>query len=295
MVKILFIGVFDSANRSTNNAQLRGFLKTSAEVIGINFRQKRMDIGPTALDQLIIETCRQRQPDLVVFSKCAELDPRVFWECTAMTTTCLWWMDPLSTLNQTPGILEKARFSSYVCTGVANTVEVFRQANPCVEYVLEGYDPLFHKPYDLEQDLDVSFIGSLHSERQKWLATIEHPVTHVSNAYAADHARVVSRSKINLNLATTGGASDRVYKVLGAKGLLLSTDWQGREELFVDGEDLVIYTDAHDLNEKIAYYLKNPEKRNKIREQGYHKVQGMSKDAWATKILEIYKEKVSNS
>jgi len=294
-MKILFIGVFDSANRSTNNAQLRGFLKTGAQVIGINFRQKQQEIGSEALDQLIIDTCRERRPDLVVFSKCAELDTRVFVECSELTTTCLWWMDPLSTLNQTTGILDKARHSTYVCTGVANTISVFKEVNPEVHYILEGYDPLFHKPHEADQDLGLTFIGSLHSERRKWLATIDHPVTHVSNAYAGEHAVVVSRTKINLNLATMGGASDRVYKVLGARGFLLTSDWEGRQELFTDGEDLVIYTDADDLNQKITYYLKNPEKRDKIRLQGYKKVQGMSKDAWAQKVLDIYHEKVTNS
>ncbi len=291
MVKILFIGVFDTANRSTNNAQLRGFLKQKAEVIGINFREKRAQIGPEALDQLIIDTCKARSPDLVVFSKCAELDTRVFRECSEITTTCLWWMDPLTTLQETPGMIQKAQEVSFVCTGVANTMSVFAAANPSVHYVLEGYDSLFHKPFDSAQDLDVTFIGSLHTERQQLIAQITHPVNHISNAYALDHAKTVSRSKVNLNFSTAGGASDRIYKVLGAKGFLITSDWEGRNELFKDGEDLVIYSDMSDLNEKIAYYLKNPHFRDKIREQGYKTVQGMTKDAWAAQILQIYNER----
>jgi hypothetical protein len=291
-MRILFVGVFDTANRSTNNAQLRGFLKQKAEVIGVNFRDRRSQIGAAAVDQLIIDSCKSRRPDLVVFSKCAELDPRVFRECSQLTTTCLWWMDPITTLRQhSPDMIEKAGYVSFVCTGIANTMETFEAVNKSVHHVLEGYDTLFHKPYEMDQDLDITFIGSLHSERQKLISQIVHPVIHIDNAYALEHAKTVSRSKINLNFSTAGAASDRVYKVLGAKGFLLTSEWEDRNDLFKDGEDLVIYSDMADLNNKITYYLNNPGERDRIRGQGYRTVQGMTKDAWAAQIIQIYNER----
>ena len=50
---------------------------------------------------------------------------------------------------------------------------------------------------------------------------------------------------------------DRVYKVMAAGGFLLTNDWIGREEMFVDGEHLVIFNDPQDLAEKIKFYLAN--------------------------------------
>jgi len=294
-MKILFIGVFDSANRSTNNAQLRGFLKEGCEVIGFNYRAKAAEIGSDNRDQMIIDVCRERQPDLVVFSKCAEVATRVFRECTAATTTCLWWMDPLSTLEQIPEMLLKANEVHLVCTGIKNTLEVFRKANPNIYHVLEGYDDMMHKPHDLQKDLEVTFIGSLHSERRRIMDAIEHPVAHLTNVYAYEHAKTVSRSKINLNFSTAGGGSDRVYKVLGAGGFLLTSDWEGREELFESGKDLVVYKDVHDLNKKIAFYLENEDKRNTIAMRGHQTVQGMTKNEWARKIIKIYEEKTKRS
>ena len=77
--------------------------------------------------------------------------------------------------------------------------------------------------------------------------------------------------KINLNFCTAQGASDRVYKIMAARGLLLSDDWEGRERDFIDGEDLVIFKSMEDLNAKIDYYLNNPEEASRIRANGYKK------------------------
>ena len=47
-----------------------------------------------------------------------------------------------------------------------------------------------------------------------------------------------------------------MYKILAAGGFLLTDDWYGRELTgLVDGEDLVIYNNISDLQEKIIYYL----------------------------------------
>ena len=41
---------------------------------------------------------------------------------------------------------------------------------------------------------------------------------------------------------------------------------------FVDGEDLVIYSDLEDMCEKIKYYLENDEERERIAKAGQAKV-----------------------
>ena len=99
----------------------------------------------------------------------------------------------------------------------------------------------------------------------------------------------VSASKININVSTSGGASDRVFKVLAAGGFLLSTDWVGREEMFSDGEHLVIYSDKKDLQEKITHYLNNKDERDRIALNGLNAVQKYSRDEWAKQIILISK------
>lgn len=292
-MKLLFVGVFDPLNRSTNNAQLRGFMKLDCQVMIYNFRERALHLGNEGRDQRLVGICQEKKPDLVVFSKCSEISLRTFEECSKISTTCLWWMDPLTTLEETAAYAqtyEKAKIVDYICTGIKNTVPIFKKYNEKVFYVLEGYDNKLHKPYNVEEDLDLTFIGSLHSDRAMQIAQIRYPVQHFTNAFGRSHARLISRSKINLNFTTANSASDRVFKILGAKGFLLTSDWEGRSELFEDGEDLVIYTDFDDLNKKIDFFLKNPEVRKEIASQGFERVQHMTKDAWAKKVIALYKE-----
>jgi len=47
---------------------------------------------------------------------------------------------------------------------------------------------------------------------------------------------------------------------------------RGLEELFVDGEDIVLYNDMFDCIEKMNYYNENEEERERIAHKGMMKV-----------------------
>ena len=102
------------------------------------------------------------------------------------------------------------------------------------------------------------------------------------------HSEIVSRTKINLNLCTASGASDRIYKVLGAGGFLLTNDWDGREEMFKDGKEIVIYQDAADLNDKIKFFLANQQAREEIANNGHSAVQKYNRRQWAKHLVKYY-------
>ena len=58
------------------------------------------------------------------------------------------------------------------------------------------------------------------------------------------------------------------------------------ENDFTVGEDLDIFTNVSELKEKIDYYLNNELEMDKIRVNGYNKVQKFSRIMWAKKIIE---------
>ena len=70
----------------------------------------------------------------------------------------------------------------------------------------------------------------------------------------------------------------------------MTSDWDGRDELFTDNEHLVIYRDIDDLNNKISYYLNNQQLRDKISKQGYEKVQEYGRVGWAKQIIKFYED-----
>ena len=133
----------------------------------------------------------------------------------------------------------------------------------------------------------MSFIGNLRNKRVDYHKNI--PFKVISDAYAEKHSLAVSQTKINLNF-TEGGTSDRTYKVLASRGFLLTEPWRVMENDFTVGEDLDIFTNVNELKEKIDYYLNNEIEMDRIRTNGYGKVQKFSRIMWAKKIIEKISE-----
>ena len=83
------------------------------------------------------------------------------------------------------------------------------------------------------------------------------------------------QNKINLNITLhciETGVSQRVFDVMAAGGFMLSNYQQELEELFVDGEDIVLYHNMQELQEKVEYYLTHDEERERIAKNGQQKV-----------------------
>jgi len=285
-VKILFIGVFDRMGKSTNTSQLLAFKHIGIDVAGYPYRQKASLMGSEARDDDLVQAVKARNFDLVIYSKCNGIAISTFKEIKKHTKTCLWFMDPL--VSYTPEMQEKTSLVDFACFDKINVLKEAKRNNDNSFYVCEGFDSLTDKPCEEESLIyDAGFIGSIYGDRQQMLSQIQKPVKISNNVFGFNHPKLVSQTKINLNFCTSQGASDRIYKILGAKGFLLSDDWIGREEQFRNGKDLVIYKDVKDLNEKIDYYLKNEKEREQIAFNGYKTVQKFNRLNWAKRIVEI--------
>lgn len=283
-MKILFVGVFDQLRKSTNNSQLVAFNKLCS-VAGYDYRDVASRLGYEDMSRDLINKVKKRNFDLVVFSKCNNTPHFLFEEATSITKTCLWFMDPLGTYNLE--MREKTQLVNYFCCDKKNVLHEALGLNANSFQVCEGYDEFTERPRKCGKEYDVSFIGNIYGDRLSIINNIDKKVSVIANAYGENHSWEVSKTKINLNFCTNRGASDRVYKVLAAEGFLLTDDWEGRNDYFVTGKDIATYIDAEDLNEKIEYYLKHEDKRNKIALHGAQTVKKLSRSAWAQKILEI--------
>ena len=150
----------------------------------------------------------------------------------------------------------------------------------------EGYDETIDVVQDVNKKYDISFIGNVYNNRGDVLDNIEN-IKIISNAYGKQHSIEVGKSKINLNICTDNGASDRVYKILAAGGFLLTDDWEGRELTGLeDDKHLVIYKNIDDLKNKIKFYLKYNNERERIAKGGLKAVKNLTRDAWARGIVD---------
>ena len=285
-MKILFVGVFDTERKSTNTSQLVSFKRLGHEVVGYNYRDKGLLIGARLRDQHLAHMVKKDNFNLVVYSKCNEISEETFEEINKHAKTCLWFMDPLTTYDEE--MRNKTDLVDYFCCDKKNVLEEAKLINKNAFHVCEGFDQDVDKPQEVEKEYDVSFIGNVYGERSALLRQIKPGVKIISNVYGTQHALEVSKSKINLNFCTANGASDRIYKILAAKGFLLSNDWHGREKDLIDGVDCVVFDDVKDLNRKISFFLKNPDLLHKIANNGYKSIQKFNRLNWAKRIIEIY-------
>lgn len=85
---------------------------------------------------------------------------------------------------------------------------------------------------------------------------------------------IFHNSCINLNITSKSirtGVPLRIFDILGCGGFVLTNFQQEIPELFIPGEDLVIYESLEDLAEKCAYYLSHESERTEIAHNGYQK------------------------
>ena len=290
-MKIFYSAAFDNIHQSADNAKLRELQNSGHTVVAYNYRARGQTLGGNPFvssrrDDEIIHFCKRWTPDFIIFSKCNGIAIRVFEECKKLAPLCYWFADPLVTYSHEE-FYAKTRIADFFTCDKKNVLDKALELNPSSFLVTDGFDSVLERPRNLEKIYDLSFIGTLYGDRKSKMEQVKHPINIINNVFAEQHSMAVSQSKINLNFCTTGGQSDRVFKVLAAGGFLISDDWGDREDFFTDGEDLVIFKDYDDLNDKIAFYLEHPEEREKIEKQGRATVQQYTRKNWAAKTLRL--------
>ena len=281
-MRILFVGVFTEG--STNNPQRDCLRKLNHIVDEFSYRSI-----PNCNSALVLQSVKQNY-DMLLIAKAPEImitTIESFKQNNPDSVTVYWFMDALC--NYTSQMQNITATCDYAYFDKENVRQLGLQVNSNCRYVCEGYDENVDRPFDISKEYDVSFIGSIqgnHEDRNTIINSIPD-IKIITNAYGVDHSFEVSKSRININHCTAGGASDRIYKILAAKGFLLTNDWVGRELTgLVDGIDLVIYNDVEDVNNKIKLYLTDVDSRDKIAESGFRTVQKLNRLEWAKGITD---------
>jgi len=270
MTKVLFFGVF--TENSTNISQANAFEKNGCQVTRHDFRA-----NPTIPED--------DGYDFIFYSKCNELTVSAVKMYAGIK--CLWYMDPLNA-NYSPTLMVKMPYMDFIVFALPEPYHfTIRRLNFSTQCYLieEGFDPDVDSiQIQITYKYDVSFIGNLRNEERKQFS--EKVDFEVIKCSRIEHPAYVSASKINLNL-TSGGTSDRAYKVMASGGFLLSQPWPNCP--FQNGKEICLFNDTEDCKRKIDYYLKNENKRRAIAINGHTAVQKFSRTIWAERILKIYK------
>lgn len=290
-MKALIAGVYNYDGRNTSCGHIRAFESQGWEAVRYDFRK----------DRGIIDIVKSSNFDLVVILKGEpEISASICSELKKYTKVCLWFMDPIKTLQSSShgkSMHNKIATVDFFCCDKENILPIALKLNKNSFYVPDGYDIGIDKPWNLEKEYDVSFIGLMNRNHPDFI--LRHTMINaikqvgidvklIQNKYLHEHAKEVSKSKINLNFCTSFGASHRVKKIMASGGFLISDDWINRDKYLVDGKDIVIFNDEKDLQDKARYYLAHNDERITIAENGYNAIKKFSRDNWAAELIKVY-------
>ncbi|MGE0709140.1 MAG: glycosyltransferase [Planctomycetota bacterium] len=190
--------------------------------------------------------------------------------------TALWAIDNHLHARDPDGWhLELARAFEHVFVAQRDHLPLFWAQGVAARWLPLACDPAVHGRKDVEQDLDVVFVGHVrpfHRRRRRLLDKLAacFRVHEAQGVFRAAQAELFSRAKVVFNCSLAGDLNMRVFEGLAA-GRLLLTDriGNGQEQLFADGEHLVLYEDDT-LEDLVARYLEDEPAREAIAARGAH-------------------------
>lgn len=227
----------------------------------------------------------------------------------------LWTVDPPHEFR-----LLRDAVSEYdiILCGGSESVEILKnEGHSNLHFLPFAFDRMSHHPVELSDSerthwgADVVFVGSIYENREKLFSQLtnfnfaiwgpgwerlpeRHPLRkhhRGGNTKPEDWIKILSASKIAVIAHFQDGktpcyqASPKVYETLACKTFALVDDQPDVFRLFHDGEHLVKFTSAHDLKDKVAWFLAHPEQRKTIAEAGRREV--LSKHAYDHRIREM--------
>jgi hypothetical protein len=154
-------------------------------------------------------------------------------------------------------------------------------ANPL--YMPEGFDASSYHPLDLEQDIDVSFIGARYGFRSDIVKNLRRYGIDVlpvgpgwgQSAFGAEQVRIINRSRINLGLGGIGyserltNVKTRDFEIPGTGGGVYITSFNpDLARHFNIGTEIICYRSREEMVELIRYFLRHRAEARTVALQG---------------------------
>ncbi|MDQ2889389.1 MAG: glycosyltransferase [Gemmatimonadota bacterium] len=292
-MRVLIVG---SANPwRMEAATRRALIRAGHEVLILDDRRTKRAVGRRLTQHLTRARAQRFAPDFIFLSKCLALDLDTVQRLVANTPNAMWYHDPQWYRDtDRPDIGHIAAVgriaSTFFVTGFdsewralglnakflpAAGDAAIRPVTPAaglagdVAFIGTGYDPTRAALLlALAKHYDVRVYGPAW---EQWATVLKWNGRSVEND---EFARVCSSSAITLgiNPARADGAatytSDRTWMVILAGAFYLGQGTRGVTQFLRDGEHCAWYDDTPECIDRIAYYLREREERERIRTQG---------------------------
>lgn len=130
-------------------------------------------------------------------------------------------------------------------------------------------DDVINPIADIIKINDIGFCGNL-GNRIDWVMHL-HKFNIKQDVFVIGDSmvRAINSYKIHFNRNISNDINYRTFETTGCKTLLLTNYTPGLEKLFNIGQEIVVYDNINDLEEKIKFLLNNKQQRKQIEECGY--------------------------
>ena len=167
-------------------------------------------------------------------------------------------------------------------------------------HVICGASKNIYKKIRIDKEYQVSFVGAKISDRENYINEIKDKGINVKtfgngwNSYISNDQmiQVYNSSKINLNFtgcynnAKIKQIKARIFEITMCGGFLLTEYAEGLEKYFEIGKEIDCFRTKEEAVEKILYYLRNDDIRNKIAAAGWKRAQ--NDHSWEKRLYEIF-------
>ena len=188
---------------------------------------------------------------------------------------CAWWV--IDTHLDLSWAIDRGQDFDWLFAAQQDGASYLRQVGLPATWLPLACDPTIHRPWPMEPQWDVSFVGRVApGVRQELLLRIaqEFPRSFIGQRYFEDYAQICSASLVGFNRSVKNDINMRVFETLGCRTLLVTNDLSenGQAELFQVDQHFVTYRDGDELFDKIRFYLRHAESRQRIANLGHRAV-----------------------
>ncbi|GMW03464.1 MAG: hypothetical protein AMXMBFR84_45980 [Candidatus Hydrogenedentota bacterium] len=170
--------------------------------------------------------------------------------------------------------IEMAKRFNFTFVAQKTSVEIYAQAGVHnVAWLPLACSRDLHDIDEQPRNLDVAYVGAMGEpdrRRHKLLDHVraKHPNSFIGRAWPEEMAKIYAQAKIVVNVNANGDLNMRVFEAMASGALLVTDPADGLEDLFQDGEHMVVYRNDDALLNIIQEYLADDKKRERIAAAG---------------------------
>lgn len=206
--------------------------------------------------------------DFLLGIKCERVCPEDIFACRV--PKILWMQDSVEANQEANFVIQtKAPLFDIVYGFAKAEIPFYKKFNKNSYYLPLATDKDIHQEVNIEKTIDIGLIGNLNNNRINMINYLLDKGIPIQYSYnQQDYAKIVSQTKINLNIGITeSGYQQRVFEILCMGGLLF-TNVVKNENIFEDRKHLVYYENFDELVNLCYYYSEHADEAKIIASMG---------------------------